>query len=108
MDKKSDEAKASQQELPLHQVASEPDGKPKPAAQRNFTDPDSRIMVKDGAYIQDYNAQIVVDAASRVIIAQGVVNQPPDQQSNLELLGEVSLFLCLKMPPPGLYLVIVS
>jgi hypothetical protein len=45
-DKKSDEAEPSQQELPLHQVVSEPDGKPKPAAQRNFTDPDRRIMVE--------------------------------------------------------------
>ena len=78
--KNGDEEKASQQELPLHRVASEVDGKPKPAAQRNFTDPDSCIMVKDGAYIQAYNAQIVVDAAHQVIIAHGVSNQPPDQE----------------------------
>ena len=61
-------------------MASEADGKPKPAAQRNFTDPESCIMVKDGAYIQAYNAQIVVDAAHQVIIAHGVSNQPPDQE----------------------------
>ena len=45
-DKKSDEAEPSRQELPLHQVAIEPDGKPKPAAQRNFTDTDRRIMLE--------------------------------------------------------------
>ena len=50
--KDRDEGKVSQQELPLHRVACEMDGKPKPTAQRNFTDPDSYIMVKDGAYIQ--------------------------------------------------------
>ncbi len=77
---KRDEGEASQQELPLHRVASEPDGRPKPTAQRNFTDPDSRIMVKDGAYIQAYNAQVVVDEAHQVIVAHGVSNQPPDQQ----------------------------
>jgi hypothetical protein len=44
------------------------DGKPKPTAQRNFTDPESCIMVKDGACIQACNAQIVVDGANQVII----------------------------------------
>ena len=80
-EKKPKERKDGEQpELPLHRVASEPNGKPKPAAQRNFTDPESCIMVKDGAYIQAYNAQIVVDAAHQVIIAHGVSNQPPDQE----------------------------
>lgn len=77
--KKEDGAKGdSQPELPLHQVASEVDGKPKPTAQRNFTDADSCIMVKDGAYIQAYNAQIIVDAAHQVIIAHGASNQAAD------------------------------
>jgi transposase len=75
-----DEGEADQKELPLHRVASEVDGKPKPAAQRNFTDPESCIMVKDGAYIQAYNAQIIVDEANQVIIAHGVSNQSPDQE----------------------------
>ncbi|MED7828855.1 transposase, partial [Streptomyces chiangmaiensis] len=36
--------------------------RPKPKAQANFTDPNSRIMKNsDGAYIQAYNAQAVVD-----------------------------------------------
>ncbi len=30
--------------------------------QRNFTDPDSRIMVKGGEFLQGYNAQAAVDA----------------------------------------------
>lgn len=79
---KNDEEKKDneQPELPLHRVASEVDGRPKPAAQRNFTDPESCIMVKDGAYIQAYNAQVIVDAAHQVIIAHGVSNQSPDQQ----------------------------
>ena len=80
-EKDCEEKKNSQQpELPLHRVASEVDGKPKPGAQRNFTDPESCIMIKDGAFIQAYNAQVIVDAAHQVIIAHGVSNQPPDQQ----------------------------
>jgi len=92
-----DEGQTGQQELPLHRVASEPEGKPKPLAQRNFTDPESRIMVKDGAFIQAYNAQIVVDGASQVIIAQGVSNQAPDQEYLLPMV-ERMLALCDQRP----------
>jgi len=67
--------------LPKHRVKTEPDGTPKPKAQRNFTDPDSRIM-KDGrgAFMQSYNGQIAVDEDSRVIVASELSNQAPDQE----------------------------
>ena len=39
----------------------EPDGK----AQRNFTDPDSRILKTKDGYIQGYNAQAAVDRRPR-------------------------------------------
>jgi hypothetical protein len=43
---------------------------PKPKAQRNFTDPDSRIMkTADGSFQQCYNAQAVVDEAHQIIVA---------------------------------------
>ena len=43
---------------------------PKPKAQRNFTDPDSKIMLTgDGAFHQCYNAQAVVDEDHQVIVA---------------------------------------
>jgi len=43
---------------------------PKPKAQRNFTDPDSRIMkTADGSFAQCFNAQAAVDADHQVIIA---------------------------------------
>lgn len=46
---------------------------PKPKAQRNFTDPDSRIMkTAGGAFAQCYNAQAVVDADHQVIVATDV------------------------------------
>lgn len=43
---------------------------PKPKAQRNFTDPDSKIMITgNGAFAQCYNAAAVVDADHQVIVA---------------------------------------
>jgi len=43
---------------------------PKPTAQRNFTDPESRIMkTSDGSFQQCFNGQAVVDSATQVIVA---------------------------------------
>ncbi|GGN81545.1 hypothetical protein GCM10011579_068250 [Streptomyces albiflavescens] len=53
--------------------------RPKPKAQANFTDPDSRIMKNsDGAYIQAYNAQAVVDEQHQVITAADVTRNASD------------------------------
>ena len=92
-----EEETTGQLELPLNRVASDPEGKPKRSAQRNFTDPESRIMVKDGGFIQSYNAQIVVDATSQVIIAEGVSNQAPDQQYLIPMV-ERMLGQCEEVP----------
>ena len=52
---------------------------PKPKAQRNFTDPDSKIMLTgDGAFHQCYNAQAVVDEDHRVIVATDVNTNAAD------------------------------
>lgn len=52
---------------------------PKPKAQRNFTDPDSKIMLTgDGAFHQCYNAQAVVDADHQVIVATAVGTNAAD------------------------------
>jgi len=52
---------------------------PKPTNQRNFTDPDSKIMkASDGAFHQSYNAQAVVDSDSQVIVCSELSNQAPD------------------------------
>ena len=60
----------------------EPDDKPKPEAQRNFTDPESRIM-KDGAsksFEQAYNCQAVVDETAQVIVATNVTQESNDKK----------------------------
>ncbi|MEI7902421.1 MAG: IS1182 family transposase, partial [bacterium] len=53
----------------------------KPKAQRNFTDPDSRIM-KDGAtkaFEQAFNGQVAVDSKYQVIVAAGVTQECNDK-----------------------------
>jgi hypothetical protein len=55
-------------------------GAPQPKAQRNFTDPDSRIMKSGKDFVQGYNAQAAVDHAAQVIVAQGLSNSPTDVQ----------------------------
>jgi transposase len=53
--------------------------KPKPKAQRNFTDPESRIMkTSDGAFHQCYNGQAIVDAKTQVIVMAELSDQAPD------------------------------
>jgi len=52
---------------------------PRPRAQRNFTDPDSKIMkTSDGAFHQCFNAQAVVDEAHQVIVATDVGDNAAD------------------------------
>lgn len=52
---------------------------PKPTAQRNFTDPDSKIMkTSDGAFHQCYNGQAIVDSLAQVIVVAELSDQAPD------------------------------
>jgi len=64
---------------------------PKPKAQRNFTDPDSKIMLTgDGAFHQCYNAQAVVDSDHQVIVATDV-NANASDIANLIPMTEQTL-----------------
>ena len=63
--------------------------RPKPKAQSNFTDSDSRIMKNsDGAYIQAYNAQAVVDDQHQVITAADVTTNPSDALNYTMMLDQ--------------------
>jgi transposase len=76
-------------DLPRHRVPTKTDGTPEPGAQRNFTDPDSRIMVKGGEFLQGYNAQAAVDAECQIIVAAAVTNQPTDPEHLVPMLDRI-------------------
>lgn len=52
--------------------------KPEPKAQRNFTDPESRIMKSADGFVQGYNCQAAVDDFDQVIVAADVTDQASD------------------------------
>jgi transposase len=57
----------------------EPPKAPREKDQRNFTDPESRIMKTGGRnFEQSYNCQAAVDAKSHVIVAQMLTNNAAD------------------------------
>ena len=62
---------------------------PRPKEQSNFTDPDSRIMRTSRGWIQGYNAQVLVEEGSGVIVAQELTAHSVDSPrlgAMLELL----------------------
>ena len=71
--------KAAKEGRTYHPRKDPDDAAPSPKAQRNFTDPDSRIMKNaDKAFIQAYNAQAAVDVDSQIIVAAQLSNQAAD------------------------------
>jgi len=83
--------------LPMHQPKATKDGTPRDKAQRNFTDPDSRIMESGGSFEQGYNCQAGVDAEHQVIVSQAVSNQPPDN-GNLPPMMQQTVDNCGEAP----------
>lgn len=61
---------------------------PEAKAQRNFTDPESRIM-KDGAtkgFVQAFNAQAAVDGFAQIIVATSVTQETNDKKQLVPML----------------------
>ncbi len=66
--------------------------KPEAKAQRNFTDPDSRIMpdgANKGSFVQAYNAQAAVDSQAQVIVAAELTQQTNDSQQLVPMIQQV-------------------
>jgi transposase len=67
-----------------------PDAVPDPRAQRNFTDPESRMMrSRPDGWVQGYNVGAVVDETAQVIVATAVTADPTDTRSLPALVDQV-------------------
>jgi transposase len=67
--------------------------RPDDTAQRNFVDPESRIMpdgANKGSFVQGYNAQIAVDSASQVIVAAAVTQETNDKKQLLPMIAQIA------------------
>ena len=65
---------------------------PDPKAQRNFTDPESRIMPAPnakGSVLQGYNCQAAVDATAQIVVAADITDASNDKQQAQPLLTQV-------------------
>ena len=84
------EAKAREAAEQATAAGREHTGVPEDKAQRNFTDPESRIMPGPGGrdFVQAYNCQAVVDNAHQVIVAARATNQPSDKGQAVSMIEE--------------------
>ena len=87
--------------LPKHKIPTTEKGKPTGKSQRNFTDPESRIMKTGDGFIQGYNCQAMVDAEHQVIVAQAVTNQSPDVEHLLPMIAQ-TVVNCSEIPEHAL------
>lgn len=58
--------------------AAPPSTAPDAKAQKNFTDPESRIMKSKDGFVQAYNAQAAVDGEAQIIVAHDVTQSAVD------------------------------
>ncbi|HZG45397.1 MAG TPA: IS1182 family transposase [Allosphingosinicella sp.] len=70
---------------PRHHIDGTPDAK----TQRNFTDPESKLMKTKDGFIQGYNAQAAVDASSQVIVAEMLLNEQNDVGALAPMLARI-------------------
>jgi transposase len=69
--------------------AAPPKMEPDDKAQRNFSDPESRILKTKDGFIQGYNGQAAVDGAHQIIVAQTLTNSASDQAQLAPLLDQM-------------------
>jgi len=77
-------------EAAARQRTGDPDAVPQPKAQRNFTDPESRIMrSRNDGFIAGYNAQLAVDDAHQIVVAADLSAEPTDVGALPDLVDQI-------------------
>ncbi len=83
---KATERGASEHEARAAGAAAAEGATPAGRAQRNFTDPESRMMKTTDGFHYAFNAQAVVDEEAQVILAHSVSNQAADAPHMMEMI----------------------
>lgn len=66
-----------------------PNDAPDPKSQRNFTDPESRILKTGDGFIQGYNAQAAVDGQAQLIVAHELTPSTSDHGQFVPLVDGI-------------------
>jgi hypothetical protein len=86
---KAEKAGKTESEADAAAKAAGDKAEPEPKAQRNFTDPDARIMkTADGSYHYCYNPQAVVDEENQVIVATDFAESSADSPAFEDMLDQ--------------------
>lgn len=86
---KADEQRKAQGRKKTGKTPAPPKPEPAGKTQRNFTDPQSRILKTKDGYIQGYNAQAAVDAEAQIIVAHSLTPSPSDQDQLVPLIDGI-------------------
>ena len=85
-EEKAKERGGSEEEADAAGANAAEEATPPGRAQRNFTDPESRMMKTNDGYQYAFNAQVMVDEKAQVIVAHSVSNQAADAQQLMEMI----------------------
>ena len=87
---------AYEEKLKKREQRKRPGRKPRPPSkepdakkQRNFTDPDSRIMLSGGTFLQAYNCQAAVDEKAQIILAADVTQDANDKNQTVSMVKRI-------------------
>ena len=94
LEKARSEGKLDENDKPLPpkggRAPKTPHGTPKPKAQRNFTDPESRIMkMGNKSFDQAYNCQAAADSEAQIIVACKATNASNDKEQIEEMIEQI-------------------
>ena len=93
VEREEDERRTGKKKRGRKPEAPDPErAKPEDTAQRNFVDPESRIMpdgANKGSFVQGYNAQIAVDSASQVIVAAEITQETNDKMQLIPMIAQI-------------------
>jgi len=86
---KAEEARKAEGRKKNGKTAAPPKKEPAGKAQRNFTDPESRVLLTKEGYIQGFNAQAAVDGTDQIIVAHELTASMSDHGQLVPLIDAI-------------------